>query len=68
MFIFYNKYMENNGIFDVLDESYPALKIGVCAPAAMDRLTGKPWKRARIIMFKIMAGFALSARKIDLHT
>ena len=28
--------MENNGIFDVLDESYPALKIGFCASVAIN--------------------------------
>ena len=26
------RYMENNGVFHVLDESYPALKIKLCAP------------------------------------
>ena len=61
------RYMENDDILDVLDESSAALKIGFCAPAAMGRFAGKPWKRARTDIFERMAGLVLSARKIDLN-
>ena len=58
------RFEEYNGFFYVLDESYPALKIGSCAPIAMGRLDGKPRNRARTDVFRRMACFALSARKL----
>ena len=55
-------------IFHVLDESYPALKIEVCAPVAMHRFAGKPRNRAPTDIFERIVGFVLSARKMDLNT
>ena len=46
------KHVESNGIFNVLDESYPALEIELCPRVALGRFAGKPWKRARTIILR----------------
>ena len=59
--------MENDGIFDVLDDFFTQnLKSGFFLPAVMGGFAGKPWTRARTVGFKRTAGFVLSAWKLDL--